>query len=586
MTVLILSADGQQMSDMFWIRIPGEHMANGQSGYIHCNHATKQYSIEETRKGACLFTKQGAEKYLKLIKKSKKDASLASIAVVEPAVQDTGTTTSTSLGIPIPGIGLLNVADGKIYDAKGGQVSQSSSTATASATPYECKQCHKIGPWKTCARCGHIFYCGRECQVKHWPLHRPYCKRSTTQARLADSGDARNDIVMPTRTDPILSTSTSSSAATEFIEWHEMLEGEENSILDVSEEAKGEPAFARCEQKWRRSIRNLSFLRSTTGLLHELLRIVADYQSELTLMGRDWHLMAGTLSSDSDLAEDIHLCLRMALAPPSSISSLAVDLIMSTRLPTSCQTLVIYGPDNSVYYYSLDPTPLSIDEQVHRVACCPAIQTGSRFNLTILDIVWFAQQVRLLHCPSHTHLADWGHLFIRQIPQMKRWVVQWRHKLITPGHLIAMTVFLNTYATGGQFVSGGSELFMELYDDDGAIDTKQYPASLTQALDQNQMSYLRLMYYHPESKTWNDAGAKGVDWVHGGAFESISNRLVRLMGEFTGPTGPAGPPIDFDDGPTGPARPRIDFDDPDLYTYRDDSVHGYTGGFGYTGEFG
>jgi hypothetical protein len=31
---------------------------------------------------------------------------------------------------------------------------------------------------KTCARCGTVGYCGRDCQVSHWPTHKARCNRS------------------------------------------------------------------------------------------------------------------------------------------------------------------------------------------------------------------------------------------------------------------------------------------------------------------------------------------------------------------------------------------------------------------------
>jgi hypothetical protein len=35
---------------------------------------------------------------------------------------------------------------------------------------------------KKCAGCRVIFYCGKECQVTHWPAHKPECERSAEKA--------------------------------------------------------------------------------------------------------------------------------------------------------------------------------------------------------------------------------------------------------------------------------------------------------------------------------------------------------------------------------------------------------------------
>lgn len=42
-----------------------------------------------------------------------------------------------------------------------------------------CACCQRPGPKKVCGKCKTSYYCGRECQVKHWPHHRKVCKISS-----------------------------------------------------------------------------------------------------------------------------------------------------------------------------------------------------------------------------------------------------------------------------------------------------------------------------------------------------------------------------------------------------------------------
>lgn len=39
-----------------------------------------------------------------------------------------------------------------------------------------CKQCDKLADTKACSRCKSVQYCSRECQKKHWKVHKPDCK--------------------------------------------------------------------------------------------------------------------------------------------------------------------------------------------------------------------------------------------------------------------------------------------------------------------------------------------------------------------------------------------------------------------------
>jgi hypothetical protein len=52
-------------------------------------------------------------------------------------------------------------------------------TPAAAKKQYHCAQCgttmEKIKSMK-CSVCRTTSYCSRECQVTHWPLHKPVCK--------------------------------------------------------------------------------------------------------------------------------------------------------------------------------------------------------------------------------------------------------------------------------------------------------------------------------------------------------------------------------------------------------------------------
>lgn len=41
---------------------------------------------------------------------------------------------------------------------------------------YECRQCFKVmDKRKNCSRCKTVYYCSRDCQVAHWPIHKREC---------------------------------------------------------------------------------------------------------------------------------------------------------------------------------------------------------------------------------------------------------------------------------------------------------------------------------------------------------------------------------------------------------------------------
>ena len=45
-----------------------------------------------------------------------------------------------------------------------------------------CKQCHKLfHTMKRC--CGSVYYCNKECQIEHWPIHKLECSRKSTKSQ-------------------------------------------------------------------------------------------------------------------------------------------------------------------------------------------------------------------------------------------------------------------------------------------------------------------------------------------------------------------------------------------------------------------
>ena len=53
----------------------------------------------------------------------------------------------------------------------------SSPSPSSSSSPSSCSVCHKKGSAR-CSGCGLAWYCGREHQRQHWPLHKKECKKS------------------------------------------------------------------------------------------------------------------------------------------------------------------------------------------------------------------------------------------------------------------------------------------------------------------------------------------------------------------------------------------------------------------------
>ncbi len=52
-----------------------------------------------------------------------------------------------------------------------------------------CKKSFSPDALKSCSSCHQATYCGRECQKKHWPLHKQRCKFTTNPLLLADYAD-------------------------------------------------------------------------------------------------------------------------------------------------------------------------------------------------------------------------------------------------------------------------------------------------------------------------------------------------------------------------------------------------------------
>ena len=48
-----------------------------------------------------------------------------------------------------------------------------------------CAYCDAIAnkePYKKCAKCRHAAYCSKDCQKKHWPVHKAVCKSAPKES--------------------------------------------------------------------------------------------------------------------------------------------------------------------------------------------------------------------------------------------------------------------------------------------------------------------------------------------------------------------------------------------------------------------
>lgn len=61
-----------------------------------------------------------------------------------------------------------------------------------------CAHCSKPAEKSRCGKCRHVKYCGRECQVAHWKVHKPLCRRLTDE-RQRDEAIAAVEKMLNTR---------------------------------------------------------------------------------------------------------------------------------------------------------------------------------------------------------------------------------------------------------------------------------------------------------------------------------------------------------------------------------------------------
>ena len=53
---------------------------------------------------------------------------------------------------------------------------QAGAEASASSSRPRCVVCNGENAKMRCSRCRSERYCGKECQVQHWPIHKKQCK--------------------------------------------------------------------------------------------------------------------------------------------------------------------------------------------------------------------------------------------------------------------------------------------------------------------------------------------------------------------------------------------------------------------------
>ncbi len=49
--------------------------------------------------------------------------------------------------------------------------------AEAADKIHSCKLCSHKGVTGVCFKCKKVYYCSKECQVAHWPIHKKVCKK-------------------------------------------------------------------------------------------------------------------------------------------------------------------------------------------------------------------------------------------------------------------------------------------------------------------------------------------------------------------------------------------------------------------------
>jgi hypothetical protein len=66
--------------------------------------------------------------------------------------------------------------------------------ATVEQTAYLEARTHCANPGcdgaglKKCGVCLEVWFCGKECQVVHWPAHKAQCKEAAARAKTAEEG--------------------------------------------------------------------------------------------------------------------------------------------------------------------------------------------------------------------------------------------------------------------------------------------------------------------------------------------------------------------------------------------------------------
>ena len=68
----------------------------------------------------------------------------------------------------------------------------------------KCAACGEAGASLKCGGCGLVYYCSRECQKKHWKVHKKECKTKSTESvdrdnvvQISGKKTANSAVVMP-----------------------------------------------------------------------------------------------------------------------------------------------------------------------------------------------------------------------------------------------------------------------------------------------------------------------------------------------------------------------------------------------------
>jgi hypothetical protein len=108
---------------------------------------------------------------------STRPKSQASIELKSPAKE-----ASTRLSLPRTPTNLeTDAVDANMSPARTKSPSKKSSASpqkTSGKVVVVCAACGQVDAKKVCPRCKLTRYCGRDCQVAHWPVHKTECKAS------------------------------------------------------------------------------------------------------------------------------------------------------------------------------------------------------------------------------------------------------------------------------------------------------------------------------------------------------------------------------------------------------------------------